>query len=150
MVGFVETDGALGTLVTANITDWKLTLTAPNLLDGPINVIDFAAHIQSSVMGNALTATPTQLLFNFDSPGNAFFFMQGKLPNGNYWCVQTKLCVPGFRTESIGRLENGDPIAQAVARTGTVVIATTIPEPGTFALLAFGLTGLMFARRQRF
>ena len=65
--------------MTANITDWKLTLTAPNLLDGPINVIDFAAHIQSSVMGNALTATPTQLLFNFDSPGNAFFFMQGEV-----------------------------------------------------------------------
>jgi hypothetical protein len=77
VVGFVETDGALGTLVTANITDWKLTLTAPNLLDGPINVIDFAAHIQSSVMGNALTATPTQLLFNFDSPGNAFFSCRG-------------------------------------------------------------------------
>jgi hypothetical protein len=79
VVGFVETDGALGTLVTANITDWKLTLTAPNLLDGPINVIDFAAHIQSSVMGNALTATPTQLLFNFDSPGDAFFFHAGEV-----------------------------------------------------------------------
>jgi hypothetical protein len=147
VVGFVETDGTLGTLVTGNITDWRLTLTAPNLLGGPISVIDFAARIQSSVMGNALIATTTQLLFDFDSPGINFFLLQGKLPNGNYWCVETAWCVANARAESIGRVEGGGPIAQTIARTGLVAMATTIPEPGTFILLAFGLTGLAFARR---
>ena len=31
VTGFIETDGTIGVLSTANITDWILTLTAPNL-----------------------------------------------------------------------------------------------------------------------
>jgi len=148
--GFIETDGTQGVLATANITDWTLTLTAPNLLGGPNTVIDFAAQNNTEIMGNALTATATHLLFDFDLPGVNFFILQGALPNANYWCVETALCV-GINTtiESIGRNASGGPVSQSVTRAGTARIATAIPEPTTLVLLAFGLAGLRFSRRSQ-
>ena len=34
VTGFIQTDGTLGTLSSNNITDWTLTLAAPNLSGG--------------------------------------------------------------------------------------------------------------------
>lgn len=73
VTGFVETDGTLGILTSGNITNWSLTLTAPNLLGGSPEVIDFATQVQTYLSGPATTATSTQLLFDFSLANRIFF-----------------------------------------------------------------------------
>ena len=49
VTGFVETDGTIGILATGNITDWVLTLSAPNLAGGSPDVIGFATQTETAV-----------------------------------------------------------------------------------------------------
>jgi hypothetical protein len=86
VTGFVVTDDTLGILGSANITNWELTLTAPNLNGGSPGVIDFANPGQTLVQGSALVATSTELQFDFAAAVGSFFILQGS--NNNFWCVQ--------------------------------------------------------------
>jgi len=83
-VGFIETDGTLGFLSSANITNWELTLTSANLSGGSPRTIDFATSINTAVQGpGGLLANPDALVFNFSTPSN--FFLQGAFPNASFW-----------------------------------------------------------------
>jgi hypothetical protein len=92
VTGFIETDGTLGQLTTANIIDWGITLTAPNLAGGSPDVIDFATAKNTLISGTATTATPTQLLFDFNLEGSQVFLLHGG--SGNLWCLQVETCTP--------------------------------------------------------
>ena len=67
VTGFIETDGTLGVLATANLVDWQLTLTSPSLAGGSPQFIEksnpnvFAAAIS----GSGVTASATDLYFDF-------------------------------------------------------------------------------------
>ena len=91
VTGFIETNGTLGVLVSTDITNWVLTLTAPNLLGGSPDVIDFATQTSTVVFGTATTATLTQLLFDFSLSGTHLLLLHGSGPN-NYWCLETAGC----------------------------------------------------------
>jgi len=152
VTGFIETDGTIGVLGSANITDWMLTLNAPNLRDGPTVVIN-ASDIGASIVvfdGTALSASTTALTFNFSAPGstNSIIFVD----NGNIHGWGINQCFSGFNRECIWRdatLANTD--AESVARTGAIDIGVSaVPVPAAAWLFGSGLLGLVgMARRKK-
>jgi hypothetical protein len=128
VTGFIETDGTLGVLTADNITNWELTLTAPNLLGGPVDTIDFATQTQTFIQGAGTTATSTSLLFNMDdlSMGENVFVVQGA-DFGSYWCLETAAVFCFETGEEMGFDITGSGAAQSVLQTGQFVFATNCP-----------------------
>ncbi len=126
VTGYIETDGTLGVLSTANIIDWELTLTAPNLLGGSPYVINHATQTQTFLNGSVTTATSTDILFdNSGGSGDGIFMLHGGGSETNYWCVETVSAgCTGEAGEHIGRDENTSGNAQSTLPTGTFSIAT--------------------------
>lgn len=148
VTGFIETDGTLGVLASTNITDWMLTLTAPNLAGGSPDVIDYSSALQTTIFGTATTATSTQILFDFGLVGNHYLILQGGADN-NYWCVETALCISGGSGETIGNNSTSSGHAQTVSRSGNLVIAQVVPVPAASWLFLSGLIGLIGWSRRR-
>ncbi len=146
VTGFVETDGTLGVLSSGDITNWVLTLTAPDLKGGSPDVIDFATGFLANLMGTATTATSTGLFFDFSLAGINFFLLQGT-GDLNFWCLETAGCVAGLG-EHMGQ-DGVIPVSfvsqSTTGQTGVEQFGTaTIPEPSTLALFATGLALLAF------
>jgi hypothetical protein len=125
VTGFIETDGTLGVLNSANIIDWELTLTAPNLVGGSPDVIDFATQSQTILDGSVTTATATDILFDISGgSGEGFFLLHGGGPD-NYWCIETAIAnCTGIVGEHIGRDTVSGGNAQTALPTGTFSIAS--------------------------
>ncbi len=151
VVGTVTTDGALGTLATANFTDWDLTIndgsSAFNLL-GPASVGSNSALL---VSGTSLVATATDILFDFAASGFALFQNPNIGSGTNWWCVEavnSGCAGTGSSTESI---TVGTTIF--VQNAGQVSIASTarqpISEPLTLALMGMGLLGLRLSSKRK-
>jgi len=167
VTGTITTDGTIGTLTTnsftgvSNYVDYNLTATLGS---------DTASLQQSIVgtvpsgFGNAVTATPTELLFNFSAPGNptlTFFgspFTGVLQPCQPLWSLRNGgIACNGASASSSLQLVNGGPIA-TMALTGNQVIGTVAPEPmpeiplpATLPLFASGLgaLGLLGRRKKR-
>ncbi len=149
----ITTDNTLGVLSAANILDWTVILSFVNVpftLFGPLSGGNSVALIE----GNGLTATATDLIFNFDSNG---LFLIGETPNlfGKAYCVDGAQSSPGC----IGSA-GSEVITRAgitlVTLDGSAVLASAtpggaVPEPATWALLVagFGLTGAAIRRRTK-
>ena len=152
ITGFVQTNGTLGVLSSGDITDWSLTLDAPNLLGGPTDTINFGSGSITFLSGSATTATLSQLLFDFNST-TGIFLLQGA--NSNFWCLQIAGCtnLPGAG-ERIGQGTSGQQVAQFAAYSGSMVVGTVnvapVPEPEIYAMMGLGL-GLLgwIGRRKR-
>jgi hypothetical protein len=77
--GFITTNGTIGTLDSADILDWNLTLNdgthPPVDLEGPASGNNSLVFL----IGSDLTATPTQLLFDFGAAdgGRLQFYVSG-------------------------------------------------------------------------
>ena len=153
VVGFIQTDGTSGILSISNIIDWQFTLSSPNLW-GPSPVdIDFASQVASSVAGTGLSATATELVFDFSNTGSRFWF-QGESPNIPWWGMSTVEICPSGGTPCIGEIigwapGNQDP-AEVVPYSGRVMVAsavTNVPIPATLYLVAVAVVGLTAMRR---
>jgi hypothetical protein len=155
--GFITTDGTIGTLGTGNILDWNVLLTdgAAFDLEGPLS-----GDNSGTLVGAAdLTATATQLLFNFSSTSGGFFLLESPAPgeDGEYICYDDTAVVcgnPAFSASvSIGTT---DPLTNSVATelSGNQVIAQVeaegVPEPGSLILVACGLLGVAALGGRRF
>lgn len=72
VTGDIVTDGTLGVLGTANILEWNLSPS-----DGTLTGADFGpnALASQSVLGSDLSATATQLSFNFSGGDSGYLFL---------------------------------------------------------------------------
>jgi len=121
--GTITTDGTLGVLAKANITDWTLDLTS-----GADTFTLNLGNSQVLLQGLDLTATPTELLFNFNGTDGGYFAFQANNPGlfsgYHYVCFDTNNfpCAPGA---AVVPQNYTDPSAQFEPRTGTQAIAST-------------------------
>ena len=148
VTGFIATDGSLGVLTSGNIVDWTLLLddgTSTFTLTGPLSGNNSVVFSQ----GIDISATATQLLFDFSGVDDGIFlFQQGLFSGMHYYCAasQSGTCFQGETVVPISVFQSfqNDP------RTGNLVIGTaasSVPEPGTCGLLLTGL-GMWISRRK--
>ena len=151
VTGFVQTDGTFGVLSSGNITDWSLTLTAPNLFGGSPSVISFATG-STTLLDSAASATANQLVFDFSSTG--LFLLQGSTSPFNFWCLETA----GFNCTGFGPGEHlgqgaASLVAQSALHSGPIVVASVnvapVPEPEIYAMMGLGLGLLGWIGRRK-
>ena len=152
--GFIETDGTTGTYLTAtNIVNWDLMITSGgnNLeLTGP----NSGSNSQVLIVGTDLTATSTQLLFNFSDSGSSYvLFQKPPIFDGQfYYCNQDGGPNPCLSGESITptSYDNGaGPGFVNVPQPSNDVVgsvSSAVPEPQSYVLI---LSGLAFLVRKR-
>ena len=160
VIGTITTDGTIGTLATADIVDWNLTLTngfGTTLdLTGP-SVVTPIEGVE--VMGSDLTASATSLSFNFNASDGGFFLIQqgGLFNGGTYYCdgaTGQANCTPGGESDFPGVFESANQqfVSYATDVTlGAVATSTgsSVPEPSSVLLLSTGVLGLAFLTRRR-
>jgi len=144
VVGQIQTDGNTGVLSKADIIGWSLIVNGAGastalVSDGSSTVL---------LQGNDLTATPTQLLFNFSGTGGGYFAFQANNPgvfSGNkYVCFSNNnnVCKPG---ESAVPASVFDATATFASRSGNQVIAQ-VGGPSANAALAASIQALAQSR----
>jgi len=125
--GQIVTDGTIGTLAQANIVSWNFLLTGQKGATFSIS----SATASSFIFGAGLSATPTQLLFNFGSPGAIALFEQGLFGGSHYYCLAATggACAQG---ESVVPTANTSADAIYAPMSGIVGIAGPAgPSPGS-------------------
>ncbi len=137
VTGTIETDGVIGVVAFSDILDWDLQLfngTATYNLLGPLS----GDNSNLQLLGNALTGSATQLLFDFSAvAGEVLISANGTgLP---YWQLDAPSSV-----QAVAALTLSDE-----PESGTQVIGTATPEPSTYGFVLIGLLGLMRKRLAR-
>lgn len=142
LIGTLETDGTTGTLAASNIISWNLQATCVPMSCASDNFNLTGGNSSVSITGNGLTATATQLLFNYDS-GGVFEIADGS----DAWALGL--------TDSGGNVyEEILPVGlggNALPQTGTQIIGTVaaaVPEPTTFTLMLTLIGGLVLLRKR--
>ena len=146
VTGFITTDGTIGTLSSTDIVDWNLTLN-----DGYGNTVDLIPS--NSTVGNTgtdLTASSSDLMFNFSGGFGAFSFNGSAAPSLGQLCYDsTTNCAltPGVDLYDVAGVipcayygcNAGETGNQSIASDGTPV---STPEPGSLSSLGMGLAGI--------
>jgi hypothetical protein len=152
VTGFIETDGTIGGLNTSNILNWNLMLNnGTNTFDllGPLS----GSNSVEQVVGADLSATATQLLFDF-SGGNGWMIFQAPIVGSgfNFWCAQGGTSFQ-CSSEPPGGTEivNVFPVTanQFTDLSGTIALGNAVPEPASWGLLILGFAGVGFAGYRR-
>jgi hypothetical protein len=157
VTGFIQTDGTIGGLTSANITDWSIVLFTPGQgsfsLFGPNSGNNSVAWST----GADLSATATQLLFDFSGSDFGVFALQQGLFSGNhYYCNGTQTaqnngyCAQGESVVPQSVFQSGWEVS---SRTGNIAIGTAgngaTPEPASLVLLGSGVIAALGAIRRK-
>jgi hypothetical protein len=139
VAGTIKTDGTVGVLTAANVTDWNLTLndgSSTFILTGPASGNN--SHV--FITGSDVTATAGALSFNFSGGDSGYFLFQVSFGSGqHYYCDATSagVCSAGERV-----VPQNLP-GQLATPSGNVVIGAGGPAPGAVALPALSDWGLV-------
>ena len=149
VTGFIETDGTIGTLSSSNILNWDLLLndgTTTFTLEGPLS----GSNSGLELVGVDLSATSTQLLFNYSGTDDGWALFQAPEPgSGRDW-----FCPSTTTNCSSGATGNNLEITgaqQTTALSGTQAIGNVaggVPEPSAISLMTLGVAGLAFWKRR--
>jgi hypothetical protein len=152
VMGFIVTDGTIGTLVTANVIDWNL-----NLDDG-ISTFDLLGPLEAgtnstvSIDGGSASASLTALTFNTSTDGENSLFVGQEVEPYAYFCAQDQDsdCLgppPGLAWSANEDLDSPATIVtDGVTTIGTAESGT--PEPSTLMMMfaALGISPLLCKR----
>ena len=152
VVGSIETDGTIGTLSTANILNWTLTLSSPNLTSPNPDTFSAAGNI-FAMSGTAFSATVSDLWFDWGANDGSYFFFQNS-SNSHAWCAAagpSPSCI-GESTPSDGIYFNSAggwaELSNPSTREAIASATTAVPEPTSVLLVAVALLGLACTRRR--
>ena len=146
----ISTDDTIGVLTQSNITDWSFTMTN----SGGSVTIDSSNSDFTYFSGNALSATASDLIFDFSAIGHMQWDDFGRGSNDAF-CLDTPgaafTCIgnpPSVTMVVDGSLSNANFTGQFVLGTA---VAAGVPEPATWAmmLIGFGAIGFHLRRRDR-
>lgn len=152
VTGDLVTDGTLGVLGSANFVDWNLTIDS---FLGTEALLGYQSGLNSLLLvtGNALTATPDGLYFDFGVTG-LVWITNGGIPHvGSFWCLEHDFFICNLNAgETIG----SKSVEGFLFRTGNQKIATLestddddvvgVPEPSSVVLLAVGALAVLRRR----
>jgi hypothetical protein len=148
VTGTVTTDGTIGTLSTSDIAAWDLTLSSPGYW--PAISLD-TANSTATVVGGALSASASQLAFDFTFGGSNSYLSFSDPTDVSWWDTVSQPPYAGYM--GIAELYALDD-EQYSYISGTQVIADggiPVAEPGTTSLLlvGVGMLGIMMVTRKR-
>ena len=147
--GFVDlsitTDGTLGNLATANIVDYTIKLTDTH------GTLTLTRANSGYAITSGLSATATNLLFDFSGTGYALFQSPSVGSGRDVYCLAGQTC--GFYSHAENLLVGTDYTATGIsttARSGVQIVATAgVPEPATWAMMVLGFGAVGGALRRR-
>ena len=153
--GTIETDGTTAVLGSGNILDWNLLLndgTGTFTDKGPLSGNNSQLYFTATTN---LTATATQLLFDFSGPSGGVMFQNPTIGSAmNFWCMQvgSSVCVDAT---FVGEGVFVSTTLQTSGFAGNQVIGTatsSVPEPTSLGMIGLGAAALVarrvFARRR--
>jgi hypothetical protein len=143
VTGFIRTDGTIGALVDANITDWNLVISTDPLhtlnLLGPLS----GNNSQEGIFGPGLSATATGLFYDFSLPPTDFVLIQ----NPVLFSGTNFICLNGCAADvAIGV---GDFRAFADVTTAVTQIGSATPLPAALPLFVSAAGVIGFAARRK-
>jgi hypothetical protein len=152
--GDIVTDGTIGLLNNANIVGWNLVLNDGT--DPLFTLTNSNSTEDIAPADQTLSATATQLSFNFDGPADSFLVFVSDISDvkgsesGVCWSIAPEDClIPGLTASGISLIVGGN-IGNAQFTSGTVIgtsPGSSTPESSTLSLIGLGMTALVFLRR---
>jgi hypothetical protein len=150
--GFIQTNGAVGTLSVGDIVSWNL------LLNDGVSTFDLMGTSNSvvDIVGTSLSATATDLFFNFsNATGDVVDFQNPFIHSGiNFLCFEGTAGGCSGNPSSINLLVNLEDTIQVLPEQGNQIVGiagtSETPEPSSLLLFGTSLLGLAPFRRKLF
>jgi PEP-CTERM motif len=160
----ITTDNTLGGLTPTNIVDWAIHMSSGaenvSLFGNNSRIAMLNTRFQVPEAGNSpLTATATDLFFNFDGDAVLLFQLGPPFDAQPAYCLEGDTpnlsCIGGNKLEVMFFGINAVQFSETADRSGLVTIGSVaaggVPEPAAWALMiaGFGLVGSAARRRAK-